>query len=636
MSTVWQENYRSARDQSAEIERQLEEAHEKKWALRLSPAEARERFPGLVVSSLGAVVKSDQVTGDTISVRIVLDGTHRVSLNNNIRVRDQDRCPTAADVRRIQREQATHRRGVGLAADVKSAHRLPAVSPEDWHLQGCRAHTEGPVYVFTVGVFGISSIAYWWARLGGAAMRAVHYVMDPEDEIWLLLMADDFKLESTCARPSLPILGTLLFLSVLGIPLSWKKVQGGEKLEWIGYEVWVQELALGITASRAAWASGWCSRVARDGMAPTAEFATGVGRLSFICGVLEYERPFLAPCYAHLANLRSNDPTGRGKNANRKVPLYVACALESLGSRIAQRRSYPSASKHIPTEFCPRVDARAEGQEVMLGGWSPVRDEYDKVDKTKSPWFALKLDEDSAPWAYCRRGEPYRTIAALEAMAILVAVVSFASWIPHRSEAHVTVTSLTDNQGNSHALTQLSSTRFPLCVVAMELAAQMDRLGLRLDVRWAPRDLNQEADDLSNGKVENFNAAHRVEVDVKESSWLVLNELMKFGQNFEKERNRARKKRLRDARMFSENELPRTLRVMRTNQLVTVLSVLTRTLQVVRTNQLVTVLKSFVSLEPLQTNTAPTARWSQSDIHFRLPTGQGFGMQRSVFPIGRK
>ena len=104
---------------------------------------------------------------------------------------------------------------------------MPAVAPEDWHLQGCRARSEGPVYVFKVGVFGISSIAYWWARLGGAAMRAVHHMMDPDDEIWLLLMADDFKLESTCMRPSLPIIGTLLLLSVLGIPLSWKNVQGG-------------------------------------------------------------------------------------------------------------------------------------------------------------------------------------------------------------------------------------------------------------------------------------------------------------------------------------------------------------------------------------------------------------------------
>ena len=52
------------------------------------------------------------------------------------------------------------------------------------------------VYVFTVGVLGVSSIAYWWARLGGAAVRAVHHVIDNSDELGLLLTADDMKLES--------------------------------------------------------------------------------------------------------------------------------------------------------------------------------------------------------------------------------------------------------------------------------------------------------------------------------------------------------------------------------------------------------------------------------------------------------
>ena len=384
--------------------------------------------------------------------------------------------------------------------------------------------------------------------MGGAAMRAVHHVMDTEDEIWLMLMADDFKLESTCQRPALPIVGTLLPLTVLGFPLSWKKVQGGEKLEWIGYEVWVRELALGITAARAAWASDWCSRVARDGMVPTSEFATGIGRLSFICGALEYERPFLAPCYALWANLRANDPTGRGRNANRKVPLYVACSLEFMDAGIAARKTYPSASKHLPTDFCPRVDARAEGQEVMLGGWLPVKGESGKIEKRKSPWFSLKLDEDTAPWAFCRSGEPYRAIAALEAMATLVSVVAFAAWLPQRSETHVTVTSLTDNQGNSHALTHLSSARFPLCVVAMELSAQMDRLGVRLDVRWSPREWNQEADDLSNGKTEGYSVANRVMQNISEIKWLVLDDLMNFGVNFEKERNNAKKRIQREAR----------------------------------------------------------------------------------------
>ena len=50
------------------------------------------------------------------------------------------------------------------------------------------------MYVFTVGGFGVLSIAYW-ARLGGAAARAVHHVMDNSDELGLLLMAADMKLE---------------------------------------------------------------------------------------------------------------------------------------------------------------------------------------------------------------------------------------------------------------------------------------------------------------------------------------------------------------------------------------------------------------------------------------------------------
>ena len=244
-------------------------------------------------------------------------------------MRDQDRCPTAADIRRVQREQASYSRGIGIAADVKSAHRLPAVAPQDWHLQGCRSSPTGKVYVFTVGVFGISSIAYWWARLGGAGVRAIHHIMDNADELWLLLMADDLKIECTGPRPPSTIVASLLILSMLGFPLSWTKVKGGERIEWIGYEVWVRELRLGMTSARAAWAIEWCSRIVRDRVVTPSEFATGIGRLSFICGVLEYERPFLSPCYAHLANLRSNDTGGQ-----KREGLQEHSALRGVRTRM--------------------------------------------------------------------------------------------------------------------------------------------------------------------------------------------------------------------------------------------------------------------------------------------------------------
>ena len=70
----------------------------------------------------------------------------------------------------------------------------------------------------------------------------------------------------------------------------------------------------------------------------------------------------------------------------------------------------------------------------------------------------------------------------------------------------------------------------------MELAAQMDKMRVRLDVHWTPRNLNQEADDLSNGKIEDFSTANRVTSDIREIEWLVLDKLMKFGMSFEKER----------------------------------------------------------------------------------------------------
>ena len=82
-------------------------------------------------------------------------------------------------------------------------------------------------------------------------MRAAHYLSDPSSELWLQLMADDLKIESTSERPKREILWTLLCLDLLGVPLSWGKMQGGTSLEWIGYSVLVKELALGITESRA-------------------------------------------------------------------------------------------------------------------------------------------------------------------------------------------------------------------------------------------------------------------------------------------------------------------------------------------------------------------------------------------------
>ncbi len=216
---IWRDNYRSAKANLASIEAQLEDHHRRGLADQVPEAEAERLYPGIRVAALGAVEK----LGSPGEVRIVMDGSRGVDVNTSIRVRDQDRCPTASDIKRLQREQFETRRGLGLAVDVHEAHRLPRVHAADWRFQACQARPGGPVTIYRVGVFGIASIAYWWSRLGGAAIRLLLHLADSDFQLWAMLTADDIKFESTGVHPRDGLVWALLSLTVLGVPLSWKK-----------------------------------------------------------------------------------------------------------------------------------------------------------------------------------------------------------------------------------------------------------------------------------------------------------------------------------------------------------------------------------------------------------------------------
>jgi hypothetical protein len=85
----------------------------------------------------------------------------------------------------------------------------------------------------------------------------------------------------------------------------------------------------------------------------------------------------------------------------------------------------------------------------------------------------MELNWDNAPRVH-QKGEPFKAFATLELLAALVSLVHL---VPPR-EGKVTGTArlvgLTDNQGNSYLLTKMMSSRFSLCIVSRELAAQME------------------------------------------------------------------------------------------------------------------------------------------------------------------
>ena len=97
------------------------------------------------------------------------------------------------------------------------------------------------------------------------------------------------------------------------------------------------------------------------------------------------------------------------------------------------------------------------------------------------------------------------------------------------------MTAYTDNQANTHVLRRFGASKYPLSILVMELASQLDRLGIELDLRWLPRNQNEEADALTNGRFEDFREENRVGVDFEKLEFMVMGSLMELAGNLDEE-----------------------------------------------------------------------------------------------------
>ena len=245
-----------------------------------------------------------------------------------------------------------------------------------------------------------------------------------------------------------------------------------------------------------------------------ADFVAVLGRLCFAMGPLEYLRPFVAPLFAWAAAV---GPRGR-----MQLPWSVTFILKFLEDELSGEGRVEEVRPTVEDlGVAFRADAKAEGQCVRIGGWECLRG----TRPAEARWFAVDLTRANAPWAFAR-GEPYRTIASLELFATLVCVTTFGGAWPAGSAGEVRLQGLTDNLGNTFAVTKLMSSKFPLVVILAELAAQLRARKMALSVGWTPRDQNEEADALTNGDYAQFNMANRVNVRVEDVPWLVMPKMM--------------------------------------------------------------------------------------------------------------
>ena len=87
-----------------------------------------------------------------------------------------------------------------------------------------------------------------------------------------------------------------------GVRLSWNfKPAGGDVVTWVGFELLHCSLQLGISQRRAKWLTRWTLELSQSDFVNITAFEQGFGRVIYVLGAMEYERPFLAPLYIFLS-----------------------------------------------------------------------------------------------------------------------------------------------------------------------------------------------------------------------------------------------------------------------------------------------------------------------------------------------
>ena len=389
------ENYKSAEESSADIARQVKEEVARGSIVSMSLKEAEETFKGrLAIAALGAVPKEQ---GSSV-VRIVHGGSYSVDVNHRIKVRDRMRFPTiddAAGVLLHLEDQVQESGGLArfsMLYDVARAHKLLPVKRRDWGFQAFRlpgseedAEDGDRVFLHTRGTFGIASAAYWWQRLAACLVRLCHRLAGRALGILHLLFADDGWMVATGSYFWRKCLFWLFVLDLVEVPLSWKKVRGGTCVQWIGYQLDVADFTKGISDKKVRWVEGWMEKHLASGGVLGRDLKSALGRFGFVAGALHHVRPFLGPLYAWAAVL--------SPGTYAKFPAAVGILMEYIRMQISvEPMSKPRrVSERSPEVF--RVDAKAEGECIVIGGWelSPSGRRED------SRWFSIRLIRKNAP-----------------------------------------------------------------------------------------------------------------------------------------------------------------------------------------------------------------------------------------------
>ena len=303
----------------------------------------------------------------------------------------------------------------------------------------------------------------------------------------------------------------LLFMELIGCPLSWHKNVLNPTNSWVGYMVDINSNLAWLPEDKMSVFAGGIRHLA-DGKPCDHDWVESMlGRFQWACKAYPLMNPFLAPLYAWCSKMQPEAKLKPGK-----LVRYLAhLMLSVLDSDLVP--VFPDSKLEVAWGAS---DAGASDSKATVGGWFSFKP---NPKQSEVFWYAYSLTPSSAPWAF-DKVSPKRRISALELLGTILLAKFSAKRLGARALG-VTLSANTDNQGNSFSLAKKSAKAWPNSALMMELAAHEIHTGARCQVSHVKRASNVWADDLTNGKFQNFCKDLRETTPFEELSFFVFDQL---------------------------------------------------------------------------------------------------------------
>ena len=524
------------------IQKHLDEG----WLLRYpgTVEDAKREFAHVAVGSFSvasAEGKDDRLCGDCT-----------VSLANPIvkrKLPETTENPTHEHIRAALRRnaEAGHPKLGCFTLDIKSAHTRVRLHRNDQGLLFFALANE--LYRYMVNCFGACWAQFWWGRCGASILRLCHVLI--HEYHFSFLYVDDFLFLVPVERIWLDLCVVVLFMSAMGVPLSWHKIRAGMKVGFIGVNVLSFERLLELPGDKFVKAQGFLRLLTEGAKIPRKEFESGLGFLMWIATIAHYLKPWLASLFRDMLRVsrvkRQVDAAGMaavascvlgqdriveydipglqikagwklrrkhedllpiGFAGSRELDFIVPCpsrvTISHMSAKVA--RFWRASLKSMPAlRNCDRLkplpgagaaDACAQGQFAGIGGWWHSGPGLACPQTIK--WFHLVLSHVDLP-EFELSCNAQLDIAFWEAFAqCVLLLLRLEDSGP--SSCCVSLTHGCDNAAVVGGSKKLFSSKSPLCFALQMLSSVATVHNCELKVEFLPGIQNEWADKLSRWK----------------------------------------------------------------------------------------------------------------------------------------